>query len=147
MLQKIAAHIYLLHDTEKLNADPILVANFEHDPNVTILYSTKTTAISGGTLVEGLTYEEKITGKQETLAVEGIFVTIGANPNTAPVKDLIELNKLSAIPADRYAVTSVAGFFGAGDVTDIRDAQIIVAAGHGCSAALSAGDYISRLPK
>ena len=54
---------------------------------------------------------------------------------------------MGAIPADRYGITSVSGFFAAGDVTDIRDAQIIVAAGHGCSAALSAGDYISRLPK
>ncbi|HSX24724.1 MAG TPA: FAD-dependent oxidoreductase [Candidatus Andersenbacteria bacterium] len=147
MLQKIATHIYLLHDMEKLNADPILVANFEHDPNVTILYNTKTTSITGGTLVEGLKYQDKNTGKEEVLSVEGIFVTIGAIPNTDPVKNLVSLNKLNAIPADRYGVTEVPGFFAAGDVTDIRDAQIIVAAGHGCSAALSAGDYISRLPK
>ena len=147
MLQKIASHIYLLHDTNKLNADPVLVANFENDPKVTILYNTQTTAVTGEQLVSGLTYKNKATQEETTLAVEGIFVTIGANPNTDPVKDLIELNKFKAIPADRYAVTSVPGFFAAGDVTDIRDAQIVVAAGHGCSAALSAGDYISRLPK
>lgn len=147
MLQKIASHIYLLHDTDKLNADPVLVANFENDPNVTILYNTQTTSISGEQLVSGLTYKNKTTQEEATLAVEGIFVTIGANPNTEPVKELVELNKFKAIPADRYAATSVPGFFAAGDVTDIRDAQIVVAAGHGCSAALSAGDYISRLPK
>ncbi len=147
MLQKIASHIYLLHDTDKLNADPVLVANFENDPNVTILYNTQTTNISGEQLVSGLTYKNKTTQEEATLAVEGIFVTIGANPNTEPVKELVELNKFKAIPADRYAATSVPGFFAAGDVTDIRDAQIVVAAGHGCSAALSAGDYISRLPK
>lgn len=147
MLQKIASHIYLLHDTDKLNADGVLVANFENDPKVTILYNTKTTAIAGETLVQSLSYVEKDTNEEKTIAVEGIFVTIGANPNTEPIKDLVALNKFKAIPADRYAVTSVPGFFAAGDVTDIRDAQIVVAAGHGCSAALSAGDYISRLPK
>ncbi|OGY37204.1 MAG: hypothetical protein A3E36_01225 [Candidatus Andersenbacteria bacterium RIFCSPHIGHO2_12_FULL_45_11b] len=147
MLQKIASHVYLLHDTEKLNADPVLVSNFENDPNVTILYNTKTAAITGGTLVDGLTYTDKTTQEEKTIAVEGVFVTIGAIPNTEPVKDLLALNKFKAIPADRYAITSIPGFFAAGDVTDIRDAQIVVAAGHGCSAALSAGDYISRLPK
>lgn len=144
MLQKIASHIYLLHDSNKLIADPVLVANFEHDPKVTIIYNTKTTAITGAQLVEGLTYTDKITNEEKKLDVEGIFVAIGAIPNTVPVKDLLTLNKLGAIPTDRYGITSVPGFFSAGDVTDIRDAQIIVAAGHGCSAALSAGDYISR---
>lgn len=147
MLQKIASHIYLLHDTDKLNADPILIANFENDPKVTILYNTRTTSIAGEPLAKSLNYVDKITNEEKIIEVEGIFVTIGAIPNTGPVKDLITLNNLNAIPADRYAVTSVPGFFAAGDVTDIRDAQIVVAAGHGCSAALSAGDYISRLPK
>lgn len=147
MLQKIASHIYLLHDTDKLIADPVLVANFEHDPKVTIIYNTKTTAITGEPLVEQLTYIDKATNERHDLAVQGIFVAIGANPNTQPVEELVELNKFKAITADRYGATSVPGFFAAGDVTDIRDAQIIVAAGQGCSAALSAGDYISRLPK
>jgi alkyl hydroperoxide reductase subunit F len=147
MLQKIASKIYLLHDTDKLNADPVLVSNFENDPKVTILYNTKTTEIAGAQLVDELSYIDTKTNEIKKLDVEGVFVTIGANPNTEPVKDLIELTKFKSIPADRYAVTSVPGFFAAGDVTDIRDAQIVVAAGHGCSAALSAGDYISRLPK
>lgn len=147
MLQKIAKKIYVLQDKDKLIADPVLVANFENDPNVRIITGTKTTKIEGDPMVSSLTYEDVKTGKEETLPVEGIFVTIGAIPNTKPVAELLELTKLGSIPADRYGVTSVPGFFAAGDVTDIRDAQIVVAAGHGCSAALSAGDYISRLPK
>ncbi|MBI1833923.1 MAG: FAD-dependent oxidoreductase [Candidatus Andersenbacteria bacterium] len=144
MFQKIARKIYLLHNTDKLAADPILVDNFKDDPKVTIIYNTKTTKIKGKGMVASLTYENS-NGKEETIPVEGVFVTIGAIPNTAPVKELIPLNPLGAIPADRYGITSIPGFFTAGDVTDIRDAQIVVAAGHGCSAALSAGDYISRL--
>ncbi len=147
MLQKIAKKIYVLQDKDKLIADPVLVANFENDPNVRIITGTKTTKIEGDPMVSSLTYEDVKTGKEETLPVEGIFVTIGAIPNTKPVGELLELTKFGSIPADRYGVTSVPGFFAAGDVTDIRDAQIVVAAGHGCSAALSAGDYISRLPK
>ncbi len=147
MLQKIAKKIYLLQDKDHLIADPVLVANFESDPNVTIITNTKSTKIEGGPMVKSLTYKDTTTDKEQSIAVEGIFVTIGAIPNTSPVIDLLELDLLGAIPADRYGITSVPGFFAAGDVTSIRDAQIIVAAGQGCSAALSAGDYISRLPK
>ncbi len=145
MLQKIATKIYVLQDIDHLIADPVLVANFERDPNVTIITNTKTTQITGDVTVTGLTYKDSTTDIETTLAVQGIFVAIGAIPNILPVQELVQLDHMSAIKADRYGVTSVPGFFAAGDVTNIRDAQIVVAAGHGCSAALSAGDYLSRL--
>lgn len=145
MLQKIANKIYFLHIEEQLRADEVLIENFKSDPKVEILFNAKTTKIEGKTMVESLTYEH-VTGEGEakTLVVSGVFVAIGAIPNTGPVKDLLPLDTFGAIAADRYAKTSVEGFFAAGDVTDIRDAQIVVAAGQGCSAALSVGDYLSR---
>lgn len=144
MLQKIATKIYFLHIEDTLRADAVLTENFKNDPKVEILLHTKTTKIEGSMMVESLTYEDTKSGQSKTLAVSGVFVAIGAIPNTEPVRDLLSLDKFSAIPADRYGKTSLAGFFAAGDVTDIRDAQIVVAAGQGCSAALSAGDYLSR---
>lgn len=144
MLQKIARKTYLLHIEDKLKADPILVDNFKDDPKVEILYQAKTTGVSGDQFVTGLEYEDVKTVTKKHLDVQGIFVAIGATPNTELVKNLVKLDDYGAIVADRYGGTSVAGFFAAGDVTDIRDAQIVVAAGHGCSAALSAGDYLSR---
>lgn len=144
MLQKIARKIYLLHLEEALRADAVLVGNFEHDPKVQILFQVKTTGIEGKNFVEKLHYTDLATNQEQSLAVSGVFVTIGAIPNTEPVKGLVELDAFAAIKADRYGVTSVPGFFAGGDVTDVRDAQIVVAAGHGCSAALSAGDYLSR---
>lgn len=144
MLQKIAQKIYFLHIEDKLRADEVLVENFANDPKVQIIYNAKTTQIRGDAMVTGLEYEDVTTKQTATLAVDGIFVTIGAIPNTEPVKDIVKLDSFGAVVADRYGVTNVPGFFAAGDVTDIRDAQIVVAAGHGCSAALSAGDYLSR---
>ncbi|MEX1112485.1 MAG: FAD-dependent oxidoreductase [Candidatus Andersenbacteria bacterium] len=144
MLQKIAKKIYLLHDTDTLRADPILINNFSNDPKVEIIYNTNTTKIEGEMMVNKLTYVNSQTQEEKTLDVQAVFVTIGAIPNTAPIKDLVELDSFGAVVADRYGNTNVPGFFAAGDVTDIRDAQIVVAAGHGCSAALSAGDYLSR---
>jgi len=145
MLQKIAKKIYLLHLGDSLPADPVLVNNFKNDPKVEIILKAKTKEIKGGAMVEQVVYENIESGEEKTLEAQGAFVHIGAIPNTEPVADLIKLNEHKAIPADRYGVTEMPGFFAAGDVTDIRDAQIVVAAGQGCSATLSAGDYLARL--
>jgi len=145
MLMNIATKIYLLHIEDTLPADPILVSNFKDNDKVEIIYEAATTKIEGETTVTSLSYKDK-EGTEQKLDVQGVFVAIGAIPNTDPVKELgVELDKFGAVVADRYGKTSVEGFFAAGDVTDIRDAQIVVAAGHGSSAALSAGDHLSRL--
>ena len=144
MLLKIARKIYLLHINDRLMADLVLVNNFKDEAKVKIIYNAKATKIAGDKMVSSLSYEDVKTGTEKTLAVSGIFVSIGAIPNTAPVKNLVALDKYGAVPADRYGQTSLEGFFAAGDVTDIRDAQIVVAAGHGCSAALSAGYCLAR---
>jgi alkyl hydroperoxide reductase subunit F len=144
MLQKIAKKIYLLHIDDNLPADKLLVNNISNDPNVKILYNAKTTEIKGDMMVDKLVYEDLKGEKKSELDVQGVFVSIGAVPNSDPVKDLVKLNDYGSVVTDRYGITSVEGFFAAGDVTDTRDAQIVVAAGHGCSAALSAGGYLSR---
>ena len=96
-------------------------------------------------MVSRLIWENTATKQESTLNVTGVFVAIGAIPNSDPIKHLVQLDEFGAVVADRYGTTNVKGFFAAGDVTNIRDAQIVVAAGHGCSAALSAGDYLSRM--
>jgi Alkyl hydroperoxide reductase, large subunit len=144
MLQRIAKKVYLLHLGDALKAEPILVDNFIKSPNVTIITKAKTLEISGNQLVSGLTYEDLTTGEKKTLEVEGVFVAIGAVPNTEPVKGFVELDELGAIVADPYGKTNVEGFFAAGDVTNARDAQIVIATGQGSSAALSVANYLSR---
>ncbi len=144
MLQKIASKIYLLHIKDELPADAVLVNNFKDDKKVDIICRAKTTAVKGDKVVSGLTYEDTGTSEDMELEVDGIFVTIGTVPNTKPASKLVGLDKYGAVKADRYGRTDVEGFFAAGDVTDVRDAQIVVAAGHGCSAALSAAAYLSR---
>ncbi len=81
------------------------------------------------------------TGRKE-LAVKGVFVEIGLNPNSSFAVDLLRLNKDGEIVVDCECRTGVKGIFAAGDVTQVRDKQIIVAAGEGAKAALSAYDFL-----
>jgi len=144
MLQPIAKKIYWLHLDESLTADAVLVERAKKDSETEIILSAKTVAITGEKMVTGLEYENVKTGDRKSVTVDGVFVSIGTVPNSELVADLVELDEYGAVVADRYGKTSVAGFFAAGDVTNTRDAQIVVAAGHGCSAALSAGEYLVR---
>jgi alkyl hydroperoxide reductase subunit F len=77
--------------------------------------------------------------------VRGIFVEIGSVPSTASVRDLVKLNEWGEVIIDpRDNSTSVPGVFAAGDVTDVREKQIVIAAGEGSKAALGAYDYLIR---
>jgi alkyl hydroperoxide reductase subunit AhpF len=79
------------------------------------------------------------------LQADGVFLEIGLVPNTDPVKELVSLNSIGEIIAERNQSTSQPGFFAAGDVTDEPRKQIIVAAGDGARAALEADQYLREL--
>jgi alkyl hydroperoxide reductase subunit F len=76
------------------------------------------------------------------LEVNGVFIEVGLFPNSSFVVDLLQLNRNGEIVVDCEGRTGVKGVFAAGDVTQVRDKQIVVAAGEGAKAALSAYDYL-----
>lgn len=76
------------------------------------------------------------------LAVEAVFVEIGLEPNSSFAVDLLQLNRQREIVVDCECRTGVQGVFASGDVTQVRDKQIVVAAGEGAKAALSAHEYL-----
>ena len=77
-------------------------------------------------------------------ALEGVFVQIGLVPNTEWLKGTVELSKYGEIIVDARGATSVPGVFGAGDATTTPYKQIVIAAGDGAKAALSAFDHLIR---
>jgi alkyl hydroperoxide reductase subunit F len=86
--------------------------------------------------------------KQEReLDVSGVFIEIGLIPNSTPVKEIVQLNHLGEIEVSCANETSVPGLFAAGDVTNVPEKQIVVAAGEGAKAALQAHRYLQRLSR
>ncbi len=84
------------------------------------------------------------TAKSQTLPVSGIFVEIGQDPNTAFLKGLVKTNARGEIVVDDHCRTSAEGVFACGDVTSVPQKQVIVAAGEGAKAAMSAYTYVSE---
>jgi alkyl hydroperoxide reductase subunit F len=111
---------------------------------VTILNNSRVTAIIGDSLnkmVGGI--KVKSGAKEQILSVQGVFVEIGLIPNSEFARE-IEKNEQGEIKVTSYGETSCPGIFAAGDVTDVPEKQIIIAAGEGAKAAIRAFQYLSQ---
>ncbi|HMA52343.1 MAG TPA: alkyl hydroperoxide reductase subunit F [Magnetospirillaceae bacterium] len=146
-LAGIVEHVTLIEFDKTLRADAVLQTKLHSLPNVTVLVNAKTTEVHGdGTKVNGLTYENRETGELHRLHLEGIFVQIGLVPNTEFLKGTVALSPRGEIEVDARGETSVPGVYAAGDATTVPYKQIVIAMGQGATAALSAFDYLIRLP-
>jgi len=144
-LAGVVGHVTLIEFLEELKADAVLQRKLRSLPNVDIITMARTTEVLGdGKKVVGLSYEDRKTGEQHQLELEGIFVQIGLLPNTEWLKGELELSKFGEIVVDAKGQTNVPGVFAAGDVTTVPFKQIVIAAGDGAKAALSAFEHLIR---
>ncbi|MFZ4622988.1 MAG: alkyl hydroperoxide reductase subunit F [Rhodoferax sp.] len=146
-LAGVVAHVTLIEFDTQLRADAVLVNKLKSLTNVTIHVHAQTTEITGdGSKVNGLNFTERATGNARHIDLQGVFVQIGLVPNTEWLKGTLELSRHGEIVVDAKGATSLPGVFAAGDATTVPFKQIIIAAGDGAKAALSAFDYLMRLP-
>lgn len=143
MLADIASEVVVINKNSKFNGEQVLLDNLMKKQNVKIVYNAMTQSIQGDKKVSGITYS--IDGISEEIEAEGVFIHIGMIPNSALVGDLAKTNKFGEIEVDDHCQTSVEGLFSAGDVTNVPFKQIVIAAGQGCTALLSAVAYINRI--
>ena len=138
-LVKIARQIYLINTAARLSGDPVMQEKLNQAVNVTILNQAQVTMVVGDRFVSGIRIKKD--GQEKMLSVQGIFVEIGLIPNSEFAKEL-DKNEFGEIKVNCYNGTNVSGVFAAGDVTDVPEKQIIIAAGEGAKAALSVFRYL-----
>ena len=142
-LIKIANKIYLVNIAESLTGDTVMREIVEANPKVTILNKARVSAILGDRMVHSIRVNSA--DKEELLAVKGVFVEIGLIPNSEFVPG-VEKNDLREIKVNSYNETNVPGIFAAGDVSDVPEKQIVIAAGEGSKAALGVFKYLIHNP-
>jgi len=140
-LSKIANKIYLINKDAEFSGDQILQDRVQQAENITIINNSQVIEILGDKVVSGIKIDNK--GKSEELLVKGVFIEIGLLPNSGFV-GIVDKNEKNEIKIDSSTQTSIKGIFAAGDVTDVSEKQIIIAAGEGAKAALSAYNYLIR---
>lgn len=147
-LAGVVAHVTLIEFAEQMKADAVLVSKLKSLPNVTILTNTQTLEILGdGSKVNGIQVQDRATKDIRSIELEGVFVQIGLVPNTEWLAGTVEMNRFGEIVIDEKCHTNLPGVFAAGDVTTVPYKQIVIAAGEGSKAALSAFDYLIRSPE
>ncbi len=140
-----ASSIKLLEFGPALKGDPVTQDKIKKDSKVTIITNAKTLEITGGQFVNGLVYEDQLSKEKKQLAVDGVFVEIGAYPNVGFVKDLVKVNGFGEIIVDhKTQQTSQSGIWAAGDASDVIYKQNNISAGDAVKAVLNIVDHLNK---
>lgn len=142
-LSKTVQKVYILEYGSEVKADQTNQTEVKNNKKIEVITNAAVKEIKGKKFVEEIVYQDNLSKQLKNLAVDGIFIEIGSLPATDFVKDLVELNEKNEIKVDsKTGQTNIPGLFAAGDITDEKYKQIIVAAGQGTKAALSAIKYL-----
>ena len=140
----IVKKVYVINKNTTFKGDDVLIQKLTSQPKdkVEILYETGTKEKVGDKFVSGVKYTDK-EGKEHELKTDGIMVHIGMVPNSGIVPDNVEKNPFGEIKVNTRCETNIPGLYAAGDVSDVQFKQIVIAAGQGCTATLSAVQYLN----
>ena len=141
-LMSIANKIYLINVNDNLAGDKTMMEKIEKSDKVEILNNAQTKEIMGDKFVNSIKLQVD-KSVERILDVQGVFIEIGSMPVKEPGCE-VDTNEKDEIIVNRSCETNITGLFAAGDVTDVPEKQIIVAAGQGAIASLSAFKYLSK---
>jgi len=128
-----------------LKGDALTQEKIKSNSKLQIIFNAKSLEVIGKDTVEGLKCEDLKSGEIKNLEVGGIFVEIGAVPNTEFVKNLVELNKFGEIIVDhKTQSSSLEGIWAVGDACDVLYKQNNIAAGDAVKAVLNIYDYLNK---
>jgi thioredoxin reductase (NADPH) len=145
-LTKFAKEVVIVHRRDELRASKVMAERAHSNEKIRFAWNSVVTDVHGTDVITGIRLKDTVTGAERDLAVSGMFVAIGHEPNTAFLKGVIDLkpNGYVKTPTSWRTQTSVPGIFAAGDVMDDYYRQAVTAAGTGCMAALEAERWLAH---
>ncbi len=144
-LNRFASKITVIHRRDELRAGAYLQQRAFNEPKFEFLWDSVVTEVVGEQGVQRLGVKNLKTGEESTLAVEGVFIFVGHEPNTEIFAGKLDSDERGYILADAHMRTSVPGIFVAGEAQDSHFRQAITTAGDGAKAAMEAIEYVERL--
>lgn len=142
-LARFCKTVYLIHRRNGFRAEAPMITAAKNNPKIKFITEAVVDKINGDTTVSDITVMDINTSRRTNISVNGIFIAIGRDANTALAKKYVRLNDEGFIITDRYMQTNVKGIFAAGDVRDTPLRQVITAASDGAIAATSAVHYLN----
>jgi thioredoxin reductase (NADPH) len=150
-LTRFASKVTVLHRRSVFRASKIMLDRVQAHPQIVLRANTIIEEVLGvdEKEVKGVRLRDVTTGEQSTLAIDGLFLGIGHEPNAKMFAGQIDLDSDGYIRTTENVLTTkngvvVPGVFACGDVQDRRYRQAITAAGSGCMAALEAEKFLEE---
>lgn len=144
-LTRFCEKVYLIHRRDELRGAHVLQEQLKALPKAEILYSHVVKEIQGQESVTGLLLEDRKSGEQRTLSVDGVFVAVGIHPETELVRELAACDDAGYVLAGEDGATDVPGIFVAGDVRKKPLRQIVTAVADGANAVTAASIWIQTV--
>jgi thioredoxin reductase (NADPH) len=144
-LTKFATKVTVVHRRDELRASKIMQSRAFANPKIDFVWNAVVHDVVGNGAVEALHLRDTTTGAESELPVQGLFVAIGHDPNTALFRGQLDLDDGGyVITAADSTRTSVEGVFACGDVQDHVFRQAVTAAGSGCMAAMESERWLAE---
>jgi thioredoxin reductase (NADPH) len=144
-LSRYASEVFLIHRRNEFRASKIMIDRAKANEKVEFVTPFAVEEIlSPQGHVEGVRLRNQQTKETRDIALDGVFVAIGHDPNTIVFKGKLEMDSNGYLLAKHGSLTSIPGVFVAGDVQDHRYRQAVTAAGSGCMAAIDAEKFLEE---
>ena len=144
-LTRFVSKVYIVHRRDRLRATKILQERAAGNDKIAFVFDSVLDEVSGQTTVNGVKVRNVRTGQTEVLAVDGVFVFIGWNPNLSFLGSVVDRSEDGYIIVDKEMMTSREGIFACGDCCKKKLRQIVAACGDGATAAFSAQHYVEMI--
>ncbi len=144
-LSRLCKKVYIIHRRDKFRAAKTLVTQLKNRDNIEIIWNSVVNKIDGNDVVESVNITNVKNGENRNLSVNGVFIAVGYEPETAAYKGQVELDQAGYIVAGENCETSMPGVFAAGDIRTKQLKQVITAAADGANAVTSVERYFNSL--
>jgi thioredoxin reductase (NADPH) len=144
-LTRFARQVTMIHRRDEFRGSKIMRDRALDDPRIDVRWNSEVAEVLGDDVVSGLRLRDTLTGQEEDVPMDGLFVAIGHRPNTEVFRDWLEVDERGYLRVRDQTGTAIEGVFVAGDVHDHRYRQAVTAAGDGCRAAIDAERWLESV--
>ncbi|NLX01095.1 MAG: thioredoxin-disulfide reductase [Syntrophomonadaceae bacterium] len=142
-LADIASQVYLIHRREGFRANQTAVDKMRANDKIELKLNKVVKRIEGEGMMQNLILQDVKTGEEESLQVEGLFVSIGLVAAADFIEGLLETED-GYIVTNKNMATSVPGIFAAGDIRVKTARQVATAVGDGALAGIAVTEYLKE---
>lgn len=143
LLSRVAKHVTLIHRRDALRATKIYHESLKNTPNITLCMNARVTELLADKKLFGIRVQDIPSGESRDLDVDGLFISVGRDPNTALFADQLALEN-GYIKAGEDTKTNIPGVYAVGDVRTKLLRQVVTAVADGAMAVYSAESYLAE---